>query len=386
MTSPLRGKVAVVGVGETPYYRRGTSPDSEQKLTLRAIVAACEDAGINPRDVDGFASYADDANAGYTLMRALGTREMRWSSMVWGGGGGGTLGAIAMAAAAIHSGQAEIVAVYRTLAEQASGRLQDAVAHYDMGAQYTRNLIASPAQICGLRTKRLLYRGVPKSALEALVRAQYHHASRNPRAQAYGKPLDQAAYTAARPIVDPFGLYDCSRENDISVAVILVSAERARDFAKAPVYLLGAEQGGATGEAWENDADYSSGGFEPIARRLWRATGYGPNDVDVAQIYDNFSGPAVAAIISHGLCSIDQAADMLTYDNLIADGGRLPINTGGGLIAEGNAHGMGLVAEAVRQLRGESSNPVADARLCLVTGGPSTPLLSSALFGTIDTL
>lgn len=386
MTSPLRGKVAVVGVGETPYYRRGTSPDSEQKLTLRAIVAACEDAGIDPRDVDGFASYADDANAGHMLMRALGTREMRWSSMVWGGGGGGTLGAVAMAAAAIHSGQAEIVAVYRTLAEQASGRLQDAVAHYDMGAQYTRNLIASPAQICGLRTERLLHRGVPKSALEALVRAQYHHASRNPRAQAFGKPLDHAAYAAARPIVDPFGLYDCSRENDISVAAVLVSAERARDFAKAPVYLLGAEQGGVTGEAWENDADYSSGGFEPIARRLWRATGYGPQDVNVAQIYDNFSGPAVATIISHGLCLIEQAAEMLTYDNLIADGGRLPINTSGGLIAEGNAHGMGLVAEAVRQLRGESSNPVAEARLCLVTGGPSTPLLSSALFGTADTL
>ena len=379
MTGPLRGAVAIVGVSETPYYRRGPTP-------LRAIVAACEDAGIDPRDVDGFASYADDANAGHTLMRALGTREMRWSSMVWGGGGGGTLGAVAMAAAAIHSGQANIVAIHRTLAEQASGRLQDAVAHYDMGAQYSRNLIASPAQICGLRTERLLARGVPRSALEALVRAQYFHASRNPRALGYGKSLDHAAYAAARPIVDPFGLYDCSRENDISVAVIMVSADRARDFTKAPVYLLGAEQGGVTGEGWENDADYSSGGFEPIASRLWQATGYGATDIDVAQIYDNFSGPAVAAIISHGLCSVEESAELLTYENLIADGGRLPVNTSGGLIAEGNAHGMGLVAEAVRQLRGESANPVAGAALCLVTGGPSTPLLSSALFGTEETL
>jgi acetyl-CoA acetyltransferase len=386
MMSPLRGAVAVVGVGETPYYRHGASPYDEQGLTLRAIVAACADAGIDPRDVDGFASYADDRNAGFTLMRALGTREMRWSSMVWGGGGGGTLGAVGQAAAAIVSGQAEIVAVTRTLAEQASGRLQDAVAHYDMGAQYTRNLIASPAQLCGMRTELLLHKGVPRSALEALVRAQYFHASRNPRAQAFGKPLSAEAYRGARPIVDPFGLYDCSRENDISVAAILVSAERAKDLRKPPVYLLGAEQGGVTGEAWENDADYASGGFEPIARRLWQASGYGPDDVDVAQIYDNFSGPAVAAIISHGLCSIEQAADFFTYDNLIADGGGLPVNTSGGLIAEGNAHGMGLVVEAVRQLRGESSNPVAGAKLCLVTGGPSTPLLSSALFGTGETL
>ncbi|HEX7872299.1 MAG TPA: transporter [Sphingobium sp.] len=382
MISPMRGRIAAVGVGETPYYRHGTAPGDEQSLTLRAIVAACEDAGIDPRDVDGFASYADDRNAGHTLVRALGTREMRWSSMVWGGGGGGTLGAVGAAAAAIYSGQAEVVAVYRTIAEASSGRLQDAVAHYDMGAQYTRNLVTSPAQICGLRTERLLAAGVPREAMEALVRAQYYHASRNPRAQAYGKALSVEAYRAARPIVDPFGLYDCSRENDISVAVILTSAERARTLRKAPVYVLGAVQGGVVGESWENDPDYSSGGFEPIARRLWEQTGMGPEDVDVAQIYDNFSGPAVAAIISHGLCPLERAGEWLTYENLIADGGRLPVNTSGGLIAEGNAHGMGLVAEAVRQLRGESSSPVAGARTCLVTGGPSTPLLSSALFGT----
>lgn len=382
MRGPLYGKVAVVGVGETPYYKRGTAPCDETGLTLRAIVAACEDAGIDPRDVDGFASYADDANAGHTLVRALGTREMRWSSMAWGGGGGGTLAAVAMAASAIHAGQAEIVAVYRTLAEASSGRLQDAVAHYDMGPHYTRHAITSPAQICGLKTERLLAEGVPKSAMEALVRAQYFHASRNPRATAYGRQLSEEAYRAARPIVDPFGLYDCSRENDISVAVIVTSAERARSLARAPIYLLGAAMGGTSGESWENDTDYSSGGFEPVARRLWAMTGLGPTDVDVAQIYDNFSGPAVAAIISHGLCSIESAGDVLTYDNLIADGGRLPINTSGGLIAEGNAHGMGLVAEAVRQLRGDSANPVAGARTCLVTGGPSTPLISSALFGT----
>ncbi|MET0364471.1 MAG: transporter [Sphingobium sp.] len=378
----MRGRIAAVGVGETPYYRHGSAPGDEQMLTLRAIVAACEDAGIDPRDVDGFASYADDRNAGHTLIRALGTREMRWSSMVWGGGGGGTLGAVGAAAAAIYSGQAEVVAVYRTIAEVSSGRLQDAVAHYDMGAHYTRNLVTSPAQICGLRTERLLATGVPRAAIEALVRAQYHHASRNPRAQGYGKPLSAEAYRAARPIVDPFGLYDCSRENDISVAVILTSAERARSLRKPPVYLLGAVQGGVVGESWENDPDYASGGFEPLARRLWEQTGMGPQDVDVAQVYDNFSGPAVAAIISHGLCPMEQAGELLTYENLIADGGKLPVNTSGGLIAEGNAHGMGLVAEAVRQLRGESFNPVAGARTCLVTGGPSTPLLSSALFGT----
>lgn len=382
----MRGAIAAVGIGETPYYRHGKAPGDETLLTLQAIVAACEDAGIDPRDVDGFASYADDRNAGHTLMRGLGTREMRWSSMAWGGGGGGSVAAIGAAAAAIHSGQAEIVVVTRTIAEASSGRLQDAVAHYDMGPHYTLHGISSPAQICGLKTERLIHDGVPRSALGALVRAQYHHAARNPRAQAYGKPLDQATYDAARPIVDPFGLYDCSRENDVSVAVILTSAERARSLRKPPVHLLGVAQGGTIGEAWENEPDYGSGGFEAIAGRLWAMARLGPKEIDVAQIYDNFSGPAVAAIISHGLCSIEEAPELLTFENLIADGGRLPINTSGGLIAEGNAHGMGLIAEAVRQLRGESSNPVAGAETCLVTGGPQTPLLSSAVFGTEATL
>jgi acetyl-CoA acetyltransferase len=383
---PLRGTVAAVGVGETPYYRHGAAPGDETWLTLRAIVAACDDAGINPRDVDGFASYADDRNAAHTLVRALDTRELRWSSMVWGGGGGGTLGAVGAAAAAIVSGQAEIVVVTRTIAEITSGRLQDAVAHYDMGAHYTRHLVTSPAQICGLRTQRLLHEGVPASAIEALVRAQYHHASRNPRAQGFGKPLSSERYAGARRIVDPFGLYDCSRENDVSVAVVLTSADRARSLRQAPVYLLGAVQGDGEGETWESDCDYASGGFQRLAARLWTMSGYGAGDVDVAQIYDNFSGPAVAAIISHGLCSIEQAGECLTFENLIADGGRLPVNTSGGLIAEGNAHGMGLVAEAVRQLRGTSPNPVAGANLCLVTGGPQSPLRSSALFGTAATL
>ncbi len=386
MSRSLRGEVAAVGVGETPYYLHGASPDTEQKLALRAIVAACADAGIDPRDIDGFASYADDANAGHTLMRALGTREMRWSSMVWGGGGGGTLGAVGAAAAAIHAGLAETVVVYRTIAEQASGRLQDAVSHYGMGPQYTRNAISSAAQICALRTERMFSRGVPRSALMAMVRAQYFHASRNPRSKAFGKPLSEEAYLASRLIVEPLRLYDCSRENDISVAVILTSAERARDLPGKPAYLLGAAQGGTIGDAWENEPDYGSGGFDSVARRLWAQSGLTPADVDVAQIYDNFSGPAVSVLFDFGLASLENAAEVLTYENLIAEGGRMPVNTSGGLIAEGNAHGMGLVAEAVRQLRGASPNPVAGAEVCLVTGGPQCPLVSAALFGVEATL
>lgn len=382
----LRGAVAAVGVGETRYYGRGRSPYEEQRLTLQAIVAACEDAGLDPSQIDGFASYGDDHNNGPSLVQALGTRELRWSSMVWGGGGGGALAAVGAAAAAIYADQASTVVVYRTICQAASGRLQDAVAHYGLGPHYTQHGISSPAQLCALRTQRLLHDGLPRAALEAFVRAEYFHAARNPRARAFELPLSAEAYARSRTIVEPLRLHDCSRENDVSVAVILTRADRARDLARPPVMLLTAAQGGTAGESLESDPDYVSGGFRAIAARLWRSSGLGPGDVDVAQIYDNFSGPAVAAMLDFGLFTIESAAETMRFENLIAPSGRLPINTSGGLIAEGNAHGMGIVAEAVRQLRGDSANPVAGAEVCLATGGPQCPLVSAALFGTPSTV
>src|SRR5688500_10962335 len=113
MASPLRGAAAVVGIGQTPLYKRGTSPDPEMKLALRAIVDACNDAGISPRDVDGFVSYGSEKNEGQKLMPALGTRELRFGALIWGHGGG-IPGALGLAAAAIVTGQAEVVAVFRS--------------------------------------------------------------------------------------------------------------------------------------------------------------------------------------------------------------------------------------------------------------------------------
>ena len=118
----LRGSVAVAGVGETDYYKRGRSPDAEAKLALKAILAACRDAGISPRDIDGFASFSNDRNDPSRLAAALGCRELRFSNMQWGGGGGGGSAAVASAAAAIHGGLAECVVVFRALAQGQFGR------------------------------------------------------------------------------------------------------------------------------------------------------------------------------------------------------------------------------------------------------------------------
>jgi hypothetical protein len=122
MNRSLRGRVAVVGVGETMYYKAGQSPDAEFKLALKAILAACEDAGIDPKDVDGFASYSNDRSDPSRLAAALGCRELRFANMQWGGGGGGGSGALGNAAAAVATGMADCVVVFRALAQGQFGR------------------------------------------------------------------------------------------------------------------------------------------------------------------------------------------------------------------------------------------------------------------------
>lgn len=375
---------AVVGLG-VRQYKRGTAPMAEQGVLVGAIIDACEDAGIDPADIDGFVSYGDDKNEPVRLMTDLGTRDLCWSSQVFGGGGGGIAAAFGQAAAAILSGQAQTVAVFRALVEGNSGRLSGAVMahHFNDHILGAGNL--APAVECAMRAQRMLeHHGVPRRCMRDLVQAAYFHGSRNPKAVAYGHPLDLAAYETSRIICEPFHLFDCSRENDGAGVLILTSAERARDLKQKPIYLRGVAQG--AGKGWgdllQNDENYASAGFESVARRLWAQTGMGPSDIDVVQLYENFSAQGIASLIDHGFCTYDTVADVVVYENLIASGGKLPVNTGGGNLAQGFIHGIGVAVEAVEQLRGTSSNPVAGAEHCLLAGGPGAPTVSSAIFSS----
>ena len=384
MTHPLYGTTAIAGVG-LRQFRRGASPLPERSTLVEAILAACAEAGFDPAGIDGFVSYGDDKNEPVRLMPALGLRELRWSASVWGGGGGGIAGAFGIAAAAILSGQASAVVIFRALVEGGSGRMSAAVMAHHLNDHMLAAGLVSPAQVCAIRANRLFeHHGVPREIVEELVRASYHHGSRNPDAVAYGQPFDADMLRRSRLIAEPFRLFDCSRENDGAGALLMVSAERARDLAKPPVYLLGCAQGteAGWGDLLDNDDDdlYATAGFRPVARNLYAATGLSPADIDVVQLYENFDAQGVMSLIDHGFCTADSAADLIRFENLIADGGRLPVNTSGGNLAQGFIHGIGLAVEAVRQLRGESANPVAGARTCLLAGGPGSPTVSSAIF------
>lgn len=375
---------AVVGLG-VRQYKRGGAPLPEQGVLIGAIVDACADAGLDPSEIDGFVSYGDDKNEPVRMAPDLGTKDLCWSAQVFGGGGGGIAAAFGLAAAAIISGQAKTVVVFRALVQGDSGRLSGAVMAHHLNDHIMAAGNVAPAIECAMRAQRMLeHHKVPRRCLEDLVRASYHHGARNPKAIAYGKELDLEVYRSSRMISEPFHLFDCSRENDGAGALILTSAERARDLKQKPVYLKGVAQGAGRGwgDLLQNDDHYASAGFESVARRLWAQTGLSPADIDVVQLYENFSAQGVASLIDHGFCTYENVGEVVRYENLIASGGKLPVNTAGGNLAQGFIHGIGMAVEAVEQLRGTSANPVPGARFCLLAGGPGAPTVSSAIFAT----
>jgi len=381
----IRGKTAIVGLGETRYYKRGAAPDPEFKMTLEAIMLAAEDAGIDVRDIDGFASYSNDRNDPPRIATALGTKHVGFSNMFWGGGGGGGSGAVANAAAAVAAGYCDIAVAYRGLAQGQFGRFgQGARIPTAPGAMaFTAPYgLMSPAQMFAMRVNRFMHDNhVDQEALRAVALASYHHAQSNPRAVMHGRPLSAEDYDQSRWIVEPFHLFDCCQENDGAAAVIVTSAERARDMQHAPAFILGAMQGTDYRQAASahNAPDYGTSNFKTLAPRLYAQAGVGPGDVDVLQSYENFTGGVMMSIVEHGFCEPGEVNDFFSLDTFRYDGGTLPLNTSGGNLAECYMHGLELITEAVRQLRRTSPCQVEDAHISMVTSGPMVQPVSNLI-------
>jgi acetyl-CoA acetyltransferase len=388
----LRGKVAVVGVGETTYYRHGKSPHSEFKLALQAILAAAEDAGIDPRRIDGFASYSNDRNDPSRLAAALGLPALRFSNMNWGGGGGGGSAAVGNAAAAVAGGIADCVVVFRALAQGQFQRFGAAPPGGTASGEPAFNApygVMSPAQRYAMRAMRFLHdHGIAPSAQRAIALASYHHAQANPRAVMHGRPLTAEAYDQSRWIVEPWRLFDCCQENDGAAALIVVPAEQAHDFRHKAAYLLGAAQGSEhrNGARVHNAPLYATSSFTTVAPQLYQMAGLKPADVDVVQSYENFTGGVLMSLVEHGFFTPEEANGFLTPENLSAPKGRLPLNTSGGNLAECYMHGLELQIEAVRQLRGQSTSQVPGAEVSMVISGPMVTPVSSMILGAESTL
>ena len=192
----------------------------------------------------------------------------------------------------------------------------------------------------------------------------------------HGRQLTRDDYFASRFIAEPLRLYDCCLETDGACAVVVTTRERAADLPGEAVDILAAAHG--SGPGWGSgllaghnmpDADYASTNGKGIGREIFAKAGLSPSDIDVAQIYDHFSGLVLMALEDYGFCAPGESGEFVASGAIRWPDGKLPLNTSGGQLSEAYVHGMNLVIEGVRQMRGTSTSQVADAATCLVTGG-----------------
>jgi acetyl-CoA acetyltransferase len=391
----------IVGVGESRYTRWGRIGDvTEHALACQAIQRAVADAGLSMDDVDGLASFAEDRNEAVFLAAELGLPTLRFGNMVWMPGGGGGCAAVANAAMAVETGQAEVVVVYRSLCQGQFFRFGNPVPVQStavepppptvqqanslmlasMGFSLPYGLLmAAAAYALPVRRHMHLY-GTTSEQLGAIAVTFREHASRNPRAVMGGRPMTLEDHQASPMIADPHRLFDCCLESDGACALVVTRAERARDLAKPPVEILASEQGAPRGYAFGPftnasvaDALYATGGCEEMAGRLWGKAGLRPSDVDVAQIYDHFTGCVLMQLEDYGFCKRGEGGPFVESGALSWKGGSLPTNTHGGSLSEAYIHGLNHVVEGVRALRGESTSPVEGAEVCLVTSAACVP-------------
>lgn len=377
---------AIVGVGATPYYRRGESvPQTLIELLGKAVLAAVDDAGLAVEDVDGFAYYSGGFDTAL-IAQTLGIPEVRFTATLTGGGGGAA-GSVGLAAAAIESGQAEVVVSVMAI-QQAHKRFgtafvpQSAPGPYSVTATPETDFVLpsglfAPGHAFSLVARRHMHRyGTARQHFAEVVISTRANAVRRPTAL-QTEPLTIDDYFDARMVSDPLCLLDYCLESDGAVAVVTTTPERARDLRHPPVTVMASASGGsgAWGQAlkWMQMPEdiFTSSGHRPVARQLFGRAGITAADVDVAEVYDHFSPMVLMQLEDYGFCAVGEGGPFVAEGNIRWPDGSVPVNTHGGNLSEAYIIGMTHVMEAVEQIRGTAVNQVADAEVALVTGGPA---------------
>ena len=389
MNHPLRDATAIVGLGETPFYRRGQShPQTIYELAGKAILAAVGDAGLTLDDVDGITYYGYGGGLdSAVLAQILGIRQLRWSVCV-SGGGGGSAGALGAAAAAVVAGVASVVVTVsvsqhvgtRTTASFASPTNRGS--HWDF---VNPTGLVAPGQLYAMLARRHMHLyGTTHEHFGAIAVSNRDNASRMPTA-VRREPFTMDDYLASRMISDPFCLLDYCQETDGAAACVTTSVDRARDLIHPPVVICAAAQGGegvwGQGEEWLQMPDdyFAAAGYRAIATDLYSAAGLGPDDIDVVELYDHFTGMVLMQLEDLGFCRPGESGPFALAGGIRWPDGDLPVNTHGGSHSHVNLNGMNHVVEGALQIRGDAVNQVAGAETVLVTGGPGKLPMSALI-------
>ena len=377
-------RATIVGIGQTEFSKK--IERSELALACDAIALACEDCGIPVTEIDGITRYDVEQNTEWDIIYSLGIPHLNFFAGT-PSGGGGVAGTIILAALAVETGLAETVVVYRA-------RKRGRQSAYGPGANEGGRPWAKAGTLLEGSQQYHLPFGLASPAQEMAIIARRHMHVYGTRAEHFGmQAVVQRANAASNPaaimreaitledwrgsrmIADPLRLFDCSLENDGAVALIVTTAERARDLRQTPVQVLAGAQGehpihtqlpvyfARTGDFGGRE----TGGWS-IGRRVFDAAGIRPGDVDVAMIFDHFTMAIPLTLEQYGFCDEGGGGPFIEAGATRWPDGCLPVNTHGGSNGEAFIHGFNHLPEAVRQLRGTAVNQVNGCEVAFVNG------------------
>ncbi len=377
----MKDAAAIAGIGLTEFSKN--SGVSELSLAAQCIVAACEDAGVDPSEIDGLVSYTLDSTDEIEVARAVGAGDLSFFSRI-NYGGGAAVGTIAQAAMAVATGQAETVVCWRAMNGRSGQRMGQGVSGNIISSDlihwswYMAYGMLTPGSWIALTANKYMHTyGVTREDLGRVAISQRNYAVNNPRAYGFEKPLTMEEYLGAKMIADPLCLYDFCQETDGGCAILITSAERAKDLKQKPAMIRGVTQASTQGQeqmtSYYRSELITLPEMEMAARRVYAMAELGPDDIDAACLYDAFTSEIIMQLESFGFAKEGEGVEMVRDGALDIDG-RLPNNTHGGLLSEAYVHGMNNIAEAVRLVRGESGNqPAKNVEHVLVSSGVGVP-------------
>ena len=360
----------VAGLGALPFAK--DIGMTERRAGALAILAALDEAGLQPADVDGMTRSVWERTTEMEMARLLGVGNLRYfGSVDYGGGAGAPL--LAQAAMAIEHGVADVVVVWRARNRGSGGRPWAGQLLAEGQDQFERpHGLVRPVDGMALFARWWMERyGWSREDLAQVALRQREYAENNPAAL-MRTPMNLDDYLAARMVAEPLCLFDCCLETDGALALVLTTADRAADLnlAHRPVAIGGYAWGSGVDTYAMTSLYGEQFGVTPaaaVADELWRRTGLTAADIDVAQLYDGFSPQVLIQLQEYGFCAQGDGPDYLR------SAAAVPLNTSGGGLSEAYIHGFNLLVEGVRQVRGDAANQVAGVTHSLVTSGNVVP-------------
>lgn len=383
------GQAAIVGIGQTEFSKN--SGRSELQLAAECVKAALDDAGLTPADVDGMITFTLDGSDEVGLSRCLGVPELKFATRI-PNGGAASVATVFHAMAAIASGVADTVVIWRAMNERSQYRFGQPMARGAIptggGSTFMEWCLPfgaqSPASWEALTAQAYMSRyGVTNADFGLVSVLLRQHAATNPAAWFHGKPITIDDHQNSRWIVAPaLRLLDCCQESDGGVALVLTRADRARDLRQKPVIVRGAVASMRFNHEIISDY-YASADLSRLAigarvrERLTEIAGMAPTETQVAMIYDNFTPQIFMQLEAFGYCGPGEARDYVR-DGHCGLTGKSPLSPNGGHIGEGYIHGMNLITEGVRQVRGTAANQVRDVRDVFLASGVAGAIIGAA--------